>query len=202
MTGPKSTHITWHGANVTREEREQVLGQKGCIVWLTGLSGSGKSTIARRLEQRLLEDGVTAYVLDGDNMRFKLNKDLGFSPEDRQENIRRVGRVAELFSDAGIVCITAFISPYRRDRDAAREMVPEGRFVEVHVDTDLATCEARDPKGLYSKARAGEIKGFTGIDAPYEAPAKPEVVVQTADGSVDDGCDVIIGRLRELGLIG
>jgi len=201
MTGPKSTHITWHGANVTPEEREAVLGQKGCIVWLTGLSGSGKSTIARRLEQRLLEDGVTAYVLDGDNMRFKLNKDLGFSPEDRQENIRRVGRVAELFADAGVVCITAFISPYRRDRDAAREMVPDGRFVEVHVATDLATCEERDPKGLYSKARAGEIKGFTGIDAPYEAPEAPEVVVQTAGGTVDDSCAVIIGRLKELGLI-
>lgn len=201
MSGPKSTHITWHGANVTREEREAVIGQKGCVVWLTGLSGSGKSTIARRLEQRLLEDGVTAYVLDGDNMRFKLNKDLGFSPEDRTENIRRVGRVAELFADAGVVCITAFISPYQADRDGARAMVPEGRFVEVYVATDLATCEARDPKGLYSKARAGEIKGFTGIDAPYEAPESPEIVVQTAQGDIDGSCDQVIAGLRRLGLL-
>ncbi len=198
---PKSTNITWHGANVTRDEREEVLGQKGCVVWLTGLSGSGKSTIARRLEQKLLEMGRTAYVLDGDNLRFKLNKDLGFSPEDRTENIRRVGRVAELFCDAGVICITAFISPYRVDRDAAREMVPDGRFVEVHVATDLATCEARDPKGLYGKARAGEIKGFTGIDAPYEAPAAAEITLSTADRSVDASCDALIEGLQGLGLL-
>ena len=201
MTSPRSTNITWHGANVTSEEREAVLGQRGCVVWLTGLSGSGKSTIARRLEQRLLERGTVAYVLDGDNMRFKLNQDLGFSAADRTENIRRVGRVAELFADAGVVCITAFISPYRADRDAARAMVPAGRFVETHVATDLETCEARDPKGLYAKARAGEITGFTGIDDPYEAPATPEITVRTAGRAVDDSVDDLIAGLVGLGLI-
>jgi adenylylsulfate kinase len=199
---PRSTHITWHGAEVTREEREQIHGQKGCVVWFTGLSGSGKSTVARRVEQKLLEQGVFAYVLDGDNLRFGLNKDLGFSPADRTENIRRVGAVAQLFADSGAVCLTAFISPYQADRDGARAMLPAGRFVEVHVATDLATCEARDPKGLYQKARAGIIPEFTGISAPYEAPEAPELLLDTGDKTVDEAADVVVAHLRAAGFIG
>jgi adenylylsulfate kinase len=201
MTDPKSTNITWHGANVTRDEREAVLGQKGCIVWMTGLSGAGKSTVARRVEQLLLEQGVWVYVLDGDNIRFKLNKDLGFSAEDRKENIRRVGCVAELFADAGAVVLTAFISPYRADRQLARDCAPAGRFIEAHIATSLEACEARDPKGLYKKARAGEIKGFTGIDDPYEAPEAAELVVDTSGKSVDESAQEIIAYLRANGFL-
>ncbi|MFM2162223.1 MAG: putative adenylyl-sulfate kinase [Pseudomonadota bacterium] len=201
MTDPKSTNITWHGANVTRDEREAVLGQKGCIVWMTGLSGAGKSTVARRVEQLLLEQGVWVYVLDGDNIRFKLNKDLGFSAEDRKENIRRVGCVAELFADAGAVVLTAFISPYRADRQLARDCAPAGRFVEAHIATSLEACEARDPKGLYKKARAGEIKGFTGIDDPYEAPEAAELIVDTSGKSVDESAQEIIAYLRANGFL-
>jgi adenylylsulfate kinase len=201
MTDPKSTNITWHGANVTRDEREAVLGQKGCIVWMTGLSGAGKSTVARRVEQLLLEQGVWVYVLDGDNIRFKLNKDLGFSAEDRKENIRRVGCVAELFADAGAVVLTAFISPYQADRQLARDCAPAGRFIEAHIATSLEACEARDPKGLYKKARAGEIKGFTGIDDPYEAPAAAELSVDTAGKSVDESAHEIIAYLRANGFL-
>ena len=196
MSEPKSKNITFHGANVTREEREEILGQRGCVVWFTGLSGSGKSTVARRVEQLLLAGGSMTYVLDGDNLRFKLNKDLGFSPADRTENIRRVGCVAELFAESGTICLTAFISPYQKDRDAARALVPEGRFLEVHVATDLATCESRDPKGLYKKARSGEIPSFTGISAPYEAPANPELVLDTAGKSVDEAAEEVIAYLR------
>ncbi len=200
MSEPKSTNITWHGANVTQAEREQVLGQKGCVVWFTGLSGSGKSTVARRAEQLILERGTNTFVLDGDNLRFKLNKDLGFSPADRTENIRRVGCVAELFASAGTVCLTAFISPYQKDRDAARALVEEGRFIEVHVSTDLATCEERDPKGLYKKARSGEIPSFTGISAPYEAPEKPELVLDTAGKDLDACALEVIDFLEARGL--
>jgi adenylylsulfate kinase len=201
MTQPTSKNITWHGSNVTTAEREQVLGQKGCVVWLTGLSASGKSTIARRVEQLLLEAGTTTYVLDGDNLRFKLNKDLGFSAADRAENIRRVGCVAELFADAGIICLTAFISPYTSDRDIARAMLPAGRFIEVHVSTDLATCEGRDPKGLYKKARAGEIPSFTGISDPYEAPVNPELIVDTAGKTIDESANEVIDHLKTLGFL-
>lgn len=201
MSQPKSTHIHWHGANVSREEREGVLDQKGCVLWFTGLSASGKSTIARRVEQLLLERGVYTYVLDGDNLRFKLNKDLGFSPEDRTENIRRVGCVAELFADAGAVCLTAFISPYRKDRDDARALLPEGRFIEVYVATDLATCEERDPKGLYKKARAGQIPDFTGISAPYEAPEAAELILETAGKTVDASAGEVVDFLAARGFL-
>ena len=155
------------------------MGQRGCVVWFTGLSGSGKSTLARALEERLVSSGHLVYVLDGDNIRHGLNCDLGFSPEDRNENIRRIGEVAALFRDAGIVVLTAFISPYRADRDLARQAVGEDRFLEVFVDAPLATCEERDPKGLYVKARAGEIPEFTGLTAPYEEPPNPALVVNT-----------------------
>lgn len=201
MTEPKSKNITWHGANVTLEEREAVLGQKGCVVWFTGLSGSGKSTIARRVEQLLLEQGTNAFVLDGDNLRFKLNKDLGFSAADRTENIRRVGCVAELFASAGTVCLTAFISPYQKDRDDARGLLEEGRFIEVHMSTDLATCEERDPKGLYKLARAGKIPSFTGISDPYEIPEAPELVVDTAGKTIDACAHEVIEYLGARGFL-
>ncbi|TNE92992.1 MAG: adenylyl-sulfate kinase [Deltaproteobacteria bacterium] len=201
MSEPKSQNIRWHGANITREEREQLLGQRGCVVWFTGYSGSGKSTVSRRVEQLLLERGVTAYGLDGDNLRFGLNKDLGFSAEDRKENIRRVGCVAQLFMDSGCVALTAFISPYRSDRQAARELVGEGRFVEVFVDTPLEVCEARDPKGLYKKARAGEIGQFTGISAPYEPPESPEIQLKTDGRSVDECAAEVVAWLAEQGFL-
>ncbi|MEQ1568168.1 MAG: adenylyl-sulfate kinase [Myxococcota bacterium] len=198
---PKSKNITWHGAEVSRDEREAILGQKGCVVWLTGLSGSGKSTICRRVEQKLLAADVYCYVLDGDNVRHHLNKDLGFSPKDRNENIRRVGCVAQLFADSSSICLTAFISPYRADRDQARALLDGGRFVEVHVATSLEECERRDPKGLYKKARAGQIPEFTGISAPYEAPEKAELTLLTEGRSVDDCADDVIKYLRDNGFI-
>jgi adenylylsulfate kinase len=204
MSEPKSQNITFHGSEVTREEREQIIGQKGCVVWFTGFSGSGKSTISRRVEQKLLTQSVHVYVLDGDNLRGKkgLNSDLGFSPQDRTENIRRVGCVAALFADAGSVCLTAFISPYRADRDMARGFCEPGRFVEVFVATPLEVCEGRDPKGLYKKARAGQIPEFTGISAPYEEPEKPELVLKTDGRSIDECADEVIAHLRASGFIG
>jgi adenylylsulfate kinase len=201
MAEPTSANITWHGANVTRDERESILGQRGCVVWFTGFSGSGKSTIARRVEQLLLERNSTPYVLDGDNLRFKLNKDLGFSPEDRAENIRRVGCVAELFADAGIICLSAFISPYARDRAAVRDLSPDGRFVEVHVATPIEVCEARDPKGLYKKVRAGEIGSFTGISAPYEVPQTPEIRLETVGKSIDAAAQEVVAYLEGAGFL-
>ena len=185
MSEPKSKNITFHGANVTAEERETIRGQKGCVVWTTGLSGSGKSTVARRAEQLLLEAGHQAYVLDGDNVRFGLNKELGFSPDDRTENIRRIGEVCRLFQDAGLVVLTAFISPYRSDRNAVRALHPAGSFLEVHVDTPIEVCEERDVKGLYAKARAGEIPDFSGISAPYEAPVDPDLRIDTSQPLAD-----------------
>jgi adenylylsulfate kinase len=185
MAEQKATNVTWHEGSVSRAEREKLLNQKGVTVWMTGLSASGKSTIACILEQLLLHKKKHAYRLDGDNIRMGLNKNLGFSAEDRAENIRRIGEVAKLFTDAGVIAITSFISPYRKDRDAVRAGMKPGEFVEVYVNVSLATAEQRDPKGLYKKARAGQLKGFTGIDDPYEAPEKAEIVIETE--STDPG---------------
>jgi adenylyl-sulfate kinase len=195
MSEPKSKNITWHGAEITTAQREELLGQRGCVVWFTGLSGSGKSTVSRRVEQKLLARGATCYALDGDNVRHGLNSDLGFSPADRTENIRRIGAVAQLFADSACITLTAFISPYQADRDAARARLDAGRFIEVHVSTDLETCESRDPKGLYKKARAGIIPGFTGISAPYEAPEAPELNIDTAGKTVDECADEVVAHL-------
>jgi len=186
---------------IGQADREQLLGQRGCVVWLTGLSGSGKSTIARELEATLLADGRLSYVLDGDNVRHGLNNDLGFSPSDRAENIRRLGEVAALFADAGVITITAFISPYRADRNAARAKLPEGRFLEVFCDALLAVCERRDPKGLYRRARAGQIAEFTGVDAPYEPPTKAELILPTGRAGVDECVSMVMSFLRQHGLL-
>jgi adenylylsulfate kinase len=201
MAEQKSTNIVWHQGAVTRADREKMNGHRGCTVWLTGLSGSGKSTIAVDLEKRLWERGVRAYILDGDNVRHGLNKNLGFSPADRTENIRRIGEVAKLFSDGGVVTLTAFISPYRADRDQVRALMGEGDFVEVHVDCPVDVCEQRDVKGLYKKARAGEIKEFTGISAPYEAPEKPELTIRTAGQSVEASALQILQYLESHGVV-
>ncbi len=202
MAEQKSTNITWHERQVDRSARERLLKQRGVTIWLTGLSGSGKSTVAVATEHALAERGRLVYVLDGDNVRHGLNTNLGFSPEDRTENIRRIGEVAKLFTDAGIITLTSFISPYRADRDAVREIMHPGDFIEVLVDASLETCEARDVKGLYQKARAGEIPEFTGISAPYEAPEKPEVVLDTNERSVEESVSELIGYLEEKGYLG
>jgi adenylylsulfate kinase len=201
LSQQKATNITWHEGHVARAEREKLLGQRGATVWLTGLSGSGKSTIAVAAEQMLVSQGRLAYVLDGDNIRHGLNKNLGFSPEDRTENIRRIGEVAKLFTDAGVIVFSSFISPYRADRDAVRAIMGEGDFIEAHVDASLETCEARDVKGLYKKARAGEIPEFTGISAPYEAPEKPELVLDTNRRSVEESAGAVIRYLEERGYL-
>jgi adenylylsulfate kinase len=201
MADQKATNITWHEGSVTRQERQQLLNQKGVTVWMTGLSASGKSTIACILEQMLLHKKKHAYRLDGDNIRHGLNKNLGFSAEDRAENIRRIGEVAKLFSDAGVIAITSFISPYRKDRDAVRAGMGPGEFVEVYVNVSLATAEKRDPKGLYKKARAGQLKGFTGIDDPYEAPEKPEIVIDTETTSPQDAAAQILAYLERGGYL-
>jgi adenylylsulfate kinase len=201
MTQPKSQNIVWHKATVSRDEREGINGHRGCTVWLTGLSGSGKSTIANLMEKALWERGVRSFVLDGDNIRHGLNKDLGFSPKDRTENIRRIGEVAALFTDAGIVNVTAFISPYRADREIARKAMPEGCFIEVYTKCELDECEKRDPKGLYKKARAGEIPEFTGISAPYEAPENPELVVDTTGQTPEQSLAAILTFLEGKGYI-
>jgi adenylylsulfate kinase len=202
MAEQKATNITWHEGEVTRTERQKALGQKGATLWLTGLSGSGKSTIAVALEQVLLQRGMHAYRLDGDNVRHGLNRNLGFSAEDRAENIRRIGEVAKLFADAGIIALTSFISPYRADRDLVRQLhVDAGLpFFEVFVECPLEEAERRDPKGLYKKARAGEIKGFTGIDDPYEAPEKPELVLPTHELSIEESVTTLLRLVEEQGL--
>ena len=196
----KSTNIKWHASSLSVDEREEKLGV-GAIVWFTGLSGSGKSTVARAVESALVRRGKTAFVLDGDNLRFGLNKDLGFSPEDRQENIRRVGEVSKLFAAANVILLAAFISPYQKDRDAIRALVPAGRFVEVHVSTSIDVCAERDPKGLYAKAQRGEIANFTGISAPYEAPVNPELKLDTGDLSLEESVETTISCLLDLGIV-
>jgi adenylyl-sulfate kinase len=187
--------VFWHRPKAGADERVRVFGQRPATVWLTGLSGAGKSTIAFELERRLLELGRFVYVLDGDNIRHGLNRDLGFSPADRRENIRRIAEVAQLMNDAGLIVVSAFISPYREDRANARAIIGSERFVEVHLSTPLAACEARDPKGLYKRARRGEIPEFTGISAPYEAPEAPEVSLDTAALGADQCVDALLGYL-------
>lgn len=191
-------NIQWQGSHVTPEQRREAIGQRGCVVWLTGLSGSGKSTVALRVERRLLELGKVAYTLDGDNIRHGLCSDLGFKPEDRRENIRRVGEIVRLMADAGVVAIVALISPYRKDRASVRDRIPEGRFVEVFVNAPLKVCEERDPKGLYARARSGEIPNFTGISAPYEAPESPELVLRTDENDIDACVDQVVEAIVPL----
>lgn len=201
MAQQKATNITWHETTVTAEDREKLLNQKGCVIWFTGLSGSGKSTLANAVEHILHQQRHHTYVLDGDNVRHGLNKNLGFSPEDREENIRRIGEVAKLFADAGTIVMTAFISPYRADRDQARALIAEDRFVEVFVDCPVEVCEERDTKGLYKKARAGEIKEFTGISAPYESPFNPEVTINSAELSIEECAEAVVSALVKAGLV-
>jgi adenylyl-sulfate kinase len=196
-----SSDIVWHDHKVTRAERATIKHQKPCLLWFTGLSGSGKSTVANALDVALHQRGYHTFLLDGDNVRHGLNKDLGFSDQDRVENIRRIGEVSKLFTDSGLIVLSAFISPFTSDRRMVRNLFPAGEFIEVFMDTPLATCEDRDPKGLYQKARAGQIRDFTGIDSPYEAPERAEVRLDTSELSVDDCIERLIGYLLERGLI-
>ena len=196
-----NTPIVWHPSNVVRGQRERRNGHKSFILWFTGLSGAGKSTLAHRVEQLLFDKGCKTYVFDGDNVRHGLCSDLGFSAEDRRENIRRIGEMSKLFIDAGVIALTAFISPFRRDRDLVRALVEPGDFVEIFCDTPLEVCERRDVKGLYRKARAGEIPEFTGISSPYEAPLEPEITVRTDEHGLDDCAGQILGYLAQSGKI-
>ncbi len=193
--------IVWHHHSVDHAARAKLKQHGSAVLWFTGLSGSGKSTLAGALEAALYQQGVHTYLLDGDNVRHGLCKDLGFSDADRQENIRRVGELSKLMADAGLVVLTAFISPFQRERDSVRELLPEGQFIEVFVDTPLAVCESRDPKGLYKKARAGEIKHFTGIDSAYEAPSHPEIRIDTSTQSIADSVTQLIEALKARGVL-
>jgi len=214
----EKVHVHWHEHSVTRQEREQLNGHQGCVIWFTGLSACGKSTIANLVDHKLHSRGLRSFVLDGDNVRHGLNAapamlkerhgeefakrfGLGFSAQDREENIRRIGAVAELFCSAGLITLTAFISPYRRDRDSARARLKAGDFIEVFVDAPLEVCEQRDPKGLYKKARAGELKGFTGIDDPYEAPLSPELTLNAGTKDAETLADEVIAHLQKIGKI-
>jgi len=203
VTKQKATNVTWQDGEVSRQDRFTILNQRGATIWFTGLSGSGKSTIAVALEQALYRIGKLSYRLDGDNVRLGINKNLGFSEEDRKENIRRIGEVAKLFGDAGVISLSSFISPYKADRDEVRELHENAglEFIEVHVDCSLAVAEERDPKGLYKKARAGEIKNFTGIDDPYEAPASPEIHLHTDQTTVEQEVQIILDHLADNGFI-
>lgn len=202
MATPTATNLTWHAGELDAAARHAAHGHQGATIWLTGLSGSGKSTVAHRVERLLIEGGAFAYVLDGDNVRHGLNSDLGFSPDDRAENIRRIGEVARLFTDAGAIVLAAFVSPYRADRDRIRGILEEGQFIEVHVAAPTGICEERDPKGLYKKARAGEIKDFTGISAPYEAPERPEIYLDTSEQTVDESANTVMRYLKARGILG
>ena len=199
MTEQKSTNVTWHDGDVTRADRFNRLGQKGVTIWFTGLSGSGKSTVAVALERALHRLGKLSYRLDGDNIRLGINKNLGFSAEDRTENIRRIGEISKLYCDTGIITLNSFISPYREDRQQVRRIHEEGghNFIEVHVNCSLECAESRDPKGLYKKARAGEIKNFTGIDDPYETPENAEIVLNTDEMTLEEEVETILAYLQE-----
>jgi adenylylsulfate kinase len=197
MSEIKSTNIKWHPSHLSANDRKEKLNQSGAVIWLTGLSGSGKSTIATELENTLVVDGKNAFVLDGDNIRHGLNADLGFSPEDRKENIRRISEVAKLFYQANVICILAFVSPYREDRDFARSLIDKDYFFEVFCDTPLEVCRERDPKGLYKKADRGEIKEFTGISAPYEEPLNPELVIKTQNQNPNESAKLILDLLNQ-----
>ncbi len=203
MQEHKATNIRWHAGEVTRAQREALLRQRGCTIWMTGYSASGKSTIAAALERELLQRGHHAYRLDGDNIRHGLSRDLGFSAEDRAENIRRIGEVAKLFADAGIIAIASFISPYRADRESVRASHAEANipFLETYISCPIEVAERRDPKGLYKKARAGELKGFTGIDDPYEPPLSPEIQLMTDELTVEESVSLILARLQGNGLL-
>ncbi|MEB3101801.1 adenylyl-sulfate kinase [Ferviditalea candida] len=196
-----TAHVVWHESTVSKQQRQQLYRHKSCVLWFTGLSGSGKSTLANAVAERLYRLKVHSYVLDGDNIRHHLNKDLGFSPEDRAENIRRIGEVAKLFVDAGIIVLTAFISPFQADRQLVRKLTEEGEFIEIYVECPLEECEKRDPKGLYQKARRGEIPEFTGITSPYEEPAHPEIVIQSGNSTVDEAVGKIIDYLKRASII-
>jgi len=202
MKEAKATNVHWHKGQISKEDRERLNNQRGACLWYTGLSGSGKSTIAVKVEEKLFERGFRTYILDGDNIRHGLNKNLGFSPEDRTENIRRIGEVSKLFVDAGVIVETAFISPYEEDREHARKLLNDGEFVEIYVKAELETCEERDPKGLYKKARAGEIKEFTGISAPYEEPQNAELILNTTEETdVEKNADKVVHYLYEKGYL-
>ncbi|MCX5897453.1 MAG: adenylyl-sulfate kinase [Proteobacteria bacterium] len=195
MAEPKSKNIVWHHATITKEDREKLFSQKGVVIWFTGLSGSGE------VEAALFERGCHTYILDGDNIRHGLNKDIGFSPKDREENIRRIGEVAHLFAQAGVIVMTAFISPYLADREMARKLNKEGEFIEIYCRCALEECERRDTKGLYKKARAGEVKEFTGISAPYEEPAQPELILDTDKESLKESAGKVLAYLEKQGII-
>ncbi len=204
MTEQKATNVHWHDGEISREDRNRLMKQKGATLWFTGLSGSGKSTVAVALEEALYERGNLCYRLDGDNIRLGINKNLGFSAEDRTENIRRIGEIAKLFVDSSVLALTSFISPYREDRDRVRALHAESGmpFIEVFVDCALEEAEKRDPKGLYKKARAGEIKNFTGIDDPYEAPANPEIHLHTDKMTLEEEVQIVLDYLTEQGILG
>lgn len=201
MNKVTNQHTVWHDPSVYRKDREEMNGHKSVIVWFTGLSGSGKSTLAHALEDTLHKNKVRTFVLDGDNVRHGLCKDLGFSNDDRTENIRRIGEVSKLMLEAGVIVLTAFISPFIKDRKIIRELVADGEFIEVYCDADLGICESRDTKGLYKKARAGEVPEFTGISSPYEKPDKPEIRLDTANQSVEKCVAIILNYLKEKGVV-
>jgi len=201
MTRQKASNITWHAHTVTKADREGLLGHRGVTLWFTGLPSSGKSTIANEVAHLLHERGCLTVVLDGDNIRHGLNKNLGFSPEDREENIRRIGEVAHLFAETGVITLTAFISPYRADRNKARALAEPGDFIEIFVDTPLEICEQRDPKGLFEKAKAGELPEFTGISAPYEPPLSPEIHLRAGERAVRECAAEVVVYLEERGIV-